>query len=44
MIPLTFCDVATFYCRGGGGIRTYYNAKLDWFRRQKPSSTEKPGW
>jgi alpha-1,6-mannosyltransferase len=34
LIPLTFCDVATFYCRSGGGIRTYYNAKLDWFQRQ----------
>jgi alpha-1,6-mannosyltransferase len=31
---LTFCDLATFYCRTGGGIRTYYDAKLDWFRRQ----------
>src|ERR1700674_2641300 len=34
MRPLTFCDVATFYCRTGGGIRTYYDAKLEWFRRQ----------
>lgn len=35
MRALTFCDVATFYCRTGGGIRTYYDAKLDWFRRQQ---------
>jgi alpha-1,6-mannosyltransferase len=34
MRPLTFCDIAMFYCRTGGGIRTYYDAKLDWFRRQ----------
>jgi hypothetical protein len=34
MRPLTFCDIATFYCRAGGGIRTYYDATLDWFRRQ----------
>jgi alpha-1,6-mannosyltransferase len=33
-LRLTFCDIATFYCRTGGGIRTYYDAKLDWFRRQ----------
>ena len=31
---LTFCDLATFYCPTGGGIRTYYDAKLEWFRRQ----------
>lgn len=35
MRALTFCDVATFYCRTGGGIRTYYDAKLDWFRHQQ---------
>jgi alpha-1,6-mannosyltransferase len=34
MRSLTFCDVAMFYCRTGGGIRTYYDAKLDWFSRQ----------
>ena len=34
MRRLTFCDIATFYCRTGGGVRTYYDAKLDWFRRQ----------
>jgi alpha-1,6-mannosyltransferase len=34
MRPLTFCDVATFYCPTGGGLRTYYNAKVEWFRRQ----------
>ena len=34
MHRLTFCDIAMFYCQTGGGIRTYYNAKLDWFRRQ----------
>jgi len=34
MGPLTFCDLATFYCPTGGGIRTYYDAKIDWFRRQ----------
>jgi alpha-1,6-mannosyltransferase len=34
MRPLTFCDLATFYCPTGGGIRTYYDAKLDWFRCQ----------
>jgi hypothetical protein len=34
MRRLTFCDVAMFYCPTGGGIRTYYDAKLDWFRRQ----------
>lgn len=34
-MPLTFCDIATFYCQAGGGIRTYYDAKLDWFRRQR---------
>jgi len=32
--PLTFCDVAMLYCQTGGGIRTYYDAKLDWFARQ----------
>jgi alpha-1,6-mannosyltransferase len=35
MRRLTFCDIATFYCRTGGGIRTYYDAKLEWFRRQQ---------
>jgi alpha-1,6-mannosyltransferase len=34
MSSLTFCDVTTLYCPTGGGIRTYYDAKLDWFRRQ----------
>src|SRR5262245_26103964 len=34
MGPLTFCDLATFYCPTGGGIRTYYDAKLEWFRGQ----------
>src|ERR1700730_13951986 len=34
MRRLTFCDIATFYCLTGGGIRTYDDAKLDWFRRQ----------
>jgi alpha-1,6-mannosyltransferase len=34
MPRLTFCDIATFYCRTGGGMRTYYDAKLDWFCRQ----------
>jgi hypothetical protein len=34
MRRITFCDVAMFYCPTGGGIRTYYDAKLDWFRRQ----------
>jgi glycosyltransferase involved in cell wall biosynthesis len=34
MRPLTFCDLATCYCPTGGGIRTYYNAKLEWFRCQ----------
>ncbi len=34
MRRLTFCDIATFYCPTGGGIRTYYEAKLDWFGRQ----------
>ncbi len=34
MSRLTFCDIATCYCRTGGGIRTYYEAKLDWFGRQ----------
>jgi alpha-1,6-mannosyltransferase len=31
---LTFCDVSTFYCGRGGGVRTYHHAKLDWFSRQ----------
>jgi alpha-1,6-mannosyltransferase len=34
MRRLTFCDIATFYCRTGGGIRTYYDAKLAWFGSQ----------
>jgi alpha-1,6-mannosyltransferase len=34
MRRLTFCDISTFYCPTGGGVRTYYDAKLDWFRRQ----------
>src|SRR3954452_5776454 len=34
MRPLTFCDIAMLYCRTGGGIRTYYDAKVDWFQRQ----------
>jgi alpha-1,6-mannosyltransferase len=34
MRRLTLCDIATFYCGTGGGIRTYYDAKLEWFRRQ----------
>ena len=34
MRRVTFCDLATFYCPTGGGIRTYYDAKLDWFRHQ----------
>jgi len=32
--PLTFCDMATFYCLTGGGIRAYYDAKMEWFQRQ----------
>ena len=32
---LTFCDVATLYCPTGGGIRTYYQAKLAWFSTQQ---------
>ena len=31
---LTCCDISTFYCERGGGIRTYHNAKLEWFGRQ----------
>jgi alpha-1,6-mannosyltransferase len=34
MRALTFCDLAMFYCPTGGGVRTYYDAKLEWFRRQ----------
>jgi len=34
MRALTFLDLATFYCPTGGGIRTYYDAKVDWFGRQ----------
>lgn len=31
---LTFCDLSTFYCARGGGVRTYHRAKIDWFARQ----------
>jgi glycosyltransferase involved in cell wall biosynthesis len=34
MRALTFCDLASFYCATGGGIRTYCEQKLDWFGRQ----------
>jgi alpha-1,6-mannosyltransferase len=32
---LTFCDISTFYCARGGGVRTYHRAKIDWFARQQ---------
>jgi len=32
---LTFCDITTFYCERGGGVRTYHRAKIDWFARQR---------
>lgn len=31
---MTFCDVSTFFCELGGGIRTYHRAKMDWFASQ----------
>ena len=31
---LTFCDFSGFYTPTGGGIRTYHQAKLDWFASQ----------
>src|SRR5262252_7198165 len=31
---MTFCDVAMLYNCTGGGIRTFYNAKIEWFARQ----------
>src|SRR5262245_59693883 len=30
-----FCDVSMFYSPTGGGIRTYHNAKIDWFASQR---------
>lgn len=33
--PLTFCDLSTFYSETGGGVRTYYRAKLEWFASQR---------
>jgi len=32
---LTFCDLSPFYAPTGGGIRTYHDAKLDWFASQR---------
>jgi alpha-1,6-mannosyltransferase len=32
--PLTFLDMSTFYCRTAGGVRTYHQAKIDWFAKQ----------
>lgn len=32
---LTFCDLSPFYTPTGGGIRTYHEAKLDWFAAQR---------
>src|SRR5205807_8591406 len=32
---LTICDLSPLYCdSGGGGIRTYHQARIDWFQRQ----------
>ncbi len=31
---LTFCDLSPFYAPTGGGIRTYHEAKLNWFAAQ----------
>jgi alpha-1,6-mannosyltransferase len=31
---MTFCDLSTFYCDKGGGIRTYHRAKIEWFAAQ----------
>jgi len=30
-----FCDLSMFYSPTGGGIRTYHNAKLNWFASQR---------
>src|SRR5262245_49122437 len=32
---LTFCDIAALCAPSGGGIRTYYQAKLEWFAAQQ---------
>src|SRR5262249_34558511 len=31
---LRFCDVSSFYAPTGGGIRTYHDAKIEWFGSQ----------
>src|SRR5262249_5855488 len=30
-----FCDVSMFYAPTAGGIRTYHNAKIEWFAAQR---------
>lgn len=32
---MIFLDINTFYAEKAGGIRTYHNAKLEWFARQR---------
>jgi len=32
---MTLCDLSSLYSPTGGGIRTYYNARLAWFSRQR---------
>jgi alpha-1,6-mannosyltransferase len=31
---MTVCDFSPLYCAKGGGIRTYHQARIDWFSRQ----------
>src|SRR5262245_17057083 len=40
------CDVSSLYSPTGGGIRTYYNARIEWFSRQQQHRYVLivPGW
>src|SRR5262249_55251550 len=32
---MTVCDLSSFYCEKGGGVRTYHRARIDWFAQQR---------
>jgi hypothetical protein len=36
---MTLCDLSPFYCEKGGGIRTFHQARLNWFKARHVIAT-----